>query len=123
LQEELNRLLEKVPWRMRLDYKKRTLIPQAPWAIAAAYPEGLYALGAYAMALFLDEKRDFGRTLRRCGLESCRKFFRDKTPKDRQKRRVYCRPAHKKRHDDLLAAEKMREWRRKQKDKGKGARK
>jgi hypothetical protein len=81
-----------------------------------------WAAITFAMTLFFDAKRTFGRDLCRCKLEDCGKFFFVKPLKKRGRpRRDYCTPAHAKAAYDRQLRERVAasraglsvaEWRR-----------
>ena len=70
----------------------------------------------YALTLFLDPEKPFGRELRECCLPSCGDFgFRAPPTTRGQPPNHYCCADHRKQHERELARARMQEMRRKEK--------
>jgi hypothetical protein len=56
----------------------------------------IHAVLSEGLLLLMDEQKTFGRTLCRCRLPSCRKFYlARRNPKGGPANRTYCSPTHR----------------------------
>jgi len=79
--------------------------------LTLAAQTGVEAGYGFAVALLHDPSRAWGKALRRCAHEPCRKFFLSIASREGGPAPTYCTRVHQEASDKLAAVERSRAWR------------
>lgn len=90
--------------RPQFDGTRMTVTPLPQGGVQARY--------GYGLALLYDRTRPFGKALRRCALEDCRRFFLSFARGAGGQHPKYCCDAHQRAADKVRAVARARKWRR-----------